>query len=133
MRRCWLLWIVVFTATVPTSCKRVYFVAGGDCNMNPALAHQWPSPNGKFNAVEQHFDCPGWYALKIEITNPDGTKAALFDDRPAAQTRPPVWPDLKVEWKSDHELWVTYPPRQDTTCTSTAEVTVHCVDGTVLR
>ena len=134
MRRCCLLLIVILNTTVLTSCRQVYFAAGGDCNMNPSLAREWPSPDGKRKAVEQHFDCPGWYALKIEITSPNGTKAAAFDDRPVDQVRPTRWPDLKVEWKSDRELWITYPPRQDTTCISKAgEVEVHCLDAAVSR
>lgn len=135
MRRCCLLLLVISSAALLTSCTGCYSYSAGDpenCNMNPSLAREWPSPDGKRKAVEEHFDCPGWYALKIEITNQDGTKAAAFDDRPVDQVRPTRWPDLKVEWKSDHELWITYPPRQDTTCTSNAGgVTVHCLDATV--
>ena len=101
---------------------------------NPTLAREWPSPDGKRKALEQHFDCPGWYALKIEITNSDKTKAVVFDDRPIDQVRPSRWPDLKVEWKSNQELWITDPPRQDTTGISSAVgVNVHCVDGAVMR
>ncbi len=136
MRRCCLLLIAVFSAAVLTSCTGcMFFVPGAsDCNSNPSLAREWPSPDGKRKAVEQHFDCPGWYALKIEITNPDGTKAAAFDDRPSDQVRPTRWPELKVEWKSNQELWITYPPRQDTTCISKAgEVQVHCLDAAVAR
>ncbi len=137
MRRCCLLFIIIFSAAELTSCTGGYSYSAGDpedCNMNPTVAHEWPSPDGKRKAVEQHFDCPGWYALKIEITNPDGTKAGAFDDRPVDQVRPARWPDLKVEWKSDHELWITYPPRQDTTCgTNAGAIQVHCLDGAVTR
>lgn len=139
MRRCCLLLMAIIGVNASTSC-RSEFVGGYrdidivDCNMNPTLAREWPSPDGKRKALEQHFDCPGWYALKIEITNSDKTKAVVFDDRPIDQVRPSRWPDLKVEWKSNQELWITYPPRQDTTCISSAGgVNVHCVDAAVMR
>lgn len=138
MRRCFLLLIAVIIASLLTSCNG--FVGEWSvrdpesCNMNSTVAHKWPSPDGKLKAFESRFDCPGWYALKIEITKPDGTKAVALDDRPVDQLRPNRWPDLKVEWRSDRELWITYPARQDTICISEAAgVTVHCVDGTVLR
>ena len=138
MIRCCLLLILISSTTALTSCTACHYysaVEGAEnCNMNPSLAREWPSPDGTRKAVEQHFDCPGWYALKVEITNPDQTKAVIFDDRPVDQVRPARWPELKVEWKSDRELWITYPPRQDTTCTSNAAgVAVHCIDGAVAR
>jgi hypothetical protein len=137
MRRCCLLLILITTTTMLPSCSNLFVGVGtevANCNMNPSLAHEWPSPDGERKAVEQHFDCPGWYALKIEITNPDKTKAVAFDDRPVDQVRPARWPDLKVEWKSKTELWITYPPRQDTSCISNAGgVQVHCLDAAVMR
>ena len=135
MRRSCLLLILITVVMLLPSCNGFIGEASiTTCNSNPTLAREWPSPDGKRKAVEQHFDCPGWYALKIEITNPDKTKAIAFDDRPVDQVRPARWPDLKVEWKSDHELWITYPSRQDTTCTSDAGgLTVHCLDAAVQR
>lgn len=139
MRRCCSLFLLIVSATLLVSCGRVSFyshVAGGDenCNMNPIVAREWPSPDGKRKIIESHFDCPGWYALKLEVTNSDGTKALALDDRPVDQVRPTKWPELKVDWKSVDEVWVTYPPRQDTTCISKAgDVNVHCLDAGVPR
>jgi hypothetical protein len=139
MRRCCLLLIVTMGATVLGSCGRVFFysnIAGAEsCNSKPIVAHEWPSPDGKTKAVENRFDCPGWYSLRIDIIGSDGrTKTTAFSDRPSKQSRPNVWPDLQLGWKSDRELWITYPAGQDTTCISTAaELQVHCIDGTVSR
>ncbi len=139
MRRCCLLFIVILSTTVLTSCGRVSFYSHvadpENCNMNPTLAREWPSPDGSRKAVEQHFDCPGWYSLEIDLIGSDGrTKTTAFTDRPVDQVRPNRWPDLRVEWKSEHELWITYPPRQDTVCASNAGgVTVHCLDRAVRK
>jgi hypothetical protein len=137
MHRCVLKLIVVASATVLTSCASCGFhsVHAENCNSNPTVAREWPSPDGKIKAVENRFDCPGWYSLTIDIIDADGrTKTTGFTDRPSEQVRPNVWPDLKVEWKSDRELWITYPAVQDTTCISTAAgLQVHCIDGTVSR
>ena len=137
MRRCCSLLIMTLCAAMLTSCNRhpEALVTAENCNSDPTVAREFPSPSGKLKAVERHFDCPGWYASIIEISSVEGTiKAIALNDRPVAQKRPAVWPDLKVEWKSDDELWVTYPAGQDTTCTSTAAgLRVHCIDGTVAR
>lgn len=139
MRRCCLLLILISTAALLDSCASCTFYSHNasdseNCNMNPSLAHEWPSLDGKRKLVEERFVCPGWYSLNLDVHNADSTKAIVFTARPAAQTRPPVWPELKVEWKSDRELWITYPAGQDTTCISNAgDVIVHCIDAAVTR
>lgn len=131
MRRCCSVFIVFLPVILLPSC-RLMIGNAENCNSNPTVAHEWSSPDGKRKLVESRFDCPGWYALKLEITSPDGTKALALDDRPVDQVRPAQWPDLKVDWKSPTEVWVTYPARQDTTCISKAgDVTVHCLDGSI--
>lgn len=97
--------------------------------MNPKIARQWASPNGRVKAMEARFVCPGWYAGEVRIAGADGTNSTAFTFRPVDQVRPEVWPELNVEWKSARELWITYPGRQDTTCISSAGgITVHCLD-----
>ena len=99
-----------------------------DCNLHPTAARQWTSPDGHLTATEFRTVCPGWYALEISIPDREG-KHTAFTDRPAAQTRPPLWPDLKVEWKSNQEMWISYGAGQDTTCIGKAGgVEVHCLD-----
>lgn len=128
------LWFAIVVALLCaaefTSCQQ----AGLDmeCNQHPALARRWPSPDGRLRAVEYRTNCPGWYAAEVQIVAADGTKPTAFTVRPTDQVRPAVWPELKVEWKSDRELWITYPGRQDTTCiSSVGGVTVHCLDGSL--
>ena len=133
----WARFVMAMVVIASTSCGRVSFYShvADDCNQRPTSAREWPSPDGKLKAVENHFDCPGWYSLTIDIVGADGkTKTTAFSDRPSHQVRPAVWPDLKAEWKSDRELWITYPADQGTTCVSTAAgLQVHCIDGTVTR
>src|SRR4051812_39398869 len=111
MRRWFSLLVATECVTLLTLCTGCHWsVARPGCNSSPRIAHEWPSPDGKTKAVENRFDCPGWYAMTIDIVGADNqTKTTAFNDRPVAQARPAVWPDLKVEWKSDRELWVTYP------------------------
>jgi hypothetical protein len=94
-----------------------------------------PSPSGILKAVEYHTTCEGWYTGTIEIAKPDNSnRATAMHARPVSQARPPVWPELKVEWKSDKELWITYPPGVDTTCVSSPPgVAVHCLDASIVR
>jgi len=129
---------MMVSAILLASCGRITFyshlVGDANCNSNPTIAREWLSPDGKHKVVDSRFDCPGWYAGKLEITNPtNGTKALVLDYRPSEQVRPAKWPEMKVEWKSTNEVWVTYPARQDTTCINKAgDVAVHCLDGSIM-
>jgi hypothetical protein len=133
----WAGFVLLLVVSATTSCGKVSFYSHGanSCNMNPSVAHEWRSPDGRLRVVENRYDCPGWYSLNIDIIAADGlTKTTTFTDRPSKQSRPNAWPDLKLEWKSDRELWITYPAGQDTTCISAgAGLQVHCIDGTVAR
>ena len=136
MHRCSLLAVAISAALLASCTGCRYFVgAAENCNSHPTIAHEWLSPDGKLKAVENRTTCPGWYALTNDIVSSDGTtKTPAFMDRPVSQVRPEAWPNFKVDWKSDRELWITYPAGQDTTCISTAAgLQVHCVDGTVSR
>ena len=127
--------VLVITAMTMSCAQAGFDSTGGNCNQNPTRAREWPSPDGKTKAVENRFVCPGWYSLTVDILAADNqAKTTAFTARPVAQTRPPVWPELKVDWKSDRELRITYPAGQDTTCISDAAgLQVHCIDGTVAR
>lgn len=130
MKRCSLVAVLALLAVV-LSCGK----SGLDmnCNMHPTSARQWASPDGSRTATEYRTVCPGWYALTIDIPDRDG-KHTAFTDRPNAQVRPPLWPDLKVEWKSSREMWITYGAGQDTTCISSAAgVEVHCLDAVLSK
>ena len=94
------------------------------------------APGGKIKAVELHSACEGnVYVATIDIAGADGNRrAAAMHAQLVARTSPPAWPDLKLEWKSEKELWITYPPGVDVTCVSNPPgVTVHCLDASIMR
>jgi hypothetical protein len=131
MKRCSALMAVLACVVLQASCGESGFDM--ECNMHPTAARQWASPDGQRTAIEYRSVCPGWYALEIALADREG-KHTAFDDRPAAQVRPPLWPDLKVEWKSNQEMWITYGAGQDTTCMSKAAgVEVHCLDAALSK
>ena len=128
--------VAICAVALTSCCSGVGIDVGGaeNCNSNPAVAYEWISPDGRNKAVEARFVCPGWYAGEVRIVDAKATKSTAFTFRPVDQVRPEVWPELKVEWKSVRELWITYPGRQDTTCISSAGgVEVHCLDSAVRR
>lgn len=97
-----------------------------------------PAPGGKVKAVEYHSVCesPTTYVATIEIA--DGAvgngRATVMHAQLVARTSPPVWPELKVDWKSDKELWITYPAGVNVTCVSSPPgVAVHCLDASIMR
>lgn len=95
---------------------------------------EFPSPDGKRKAIEIHSTCEGGtYHSTIEIA--DGTdRATAMHASPSRYPQPPAWPDLKVEWKSASELWITYPAQTDAQCISSPPgIAVHCLDGSIAR
>ena len=94
------------------------------------------APGGKIKAVELHSVCEGnTYVATIEVAGAAGKdRATAMHAQLVARTQPPAWPELKVEWKSDKELWIRYPAGVDVTCVSNPPgVTVHCLDASILR
>jgi hypothetical protein len=94
------------------------------------------APGGKVKAVERHSVCEGnAYVATIEIAGTSGSdRATAMHAQLVARTAPPAWPELKVEWKSDKELWITYPAGVDVTCVSSPPgVAVHCLDASIAR
>ena len=94
------------------------------------------APGAKFKAVEYHSVCEGnTYVATIEVAGVSGNdRATAMHAQLVARTAPPAWPELKVEWKSEKELWIRYPAGVDVTCVSNPPgVTVHCLDASILR
>ena len=94
------------------------------------------APGGKVKAIEYHSTCEGpVYVATIEVADASGSgRATAMHARMVSRATPPVWPELKVEWKSDKELWITYPSGVDTTCVSSPPgVAVHCLDASIAR
>ena len=93
-------------------------------------------PNGKVKAVEYHSVCEGnVHVATIEIAGAAGSdRATAMHAQLVSRTEPPVWPELKVEWKSDKELWIKYPAGVDVQCISSPpNVAVHCLDASIGR
>jgi len=106
-------------------------------NCKDEKTREIPSPDGKLKAVEYHSTCdegPKPHHTTIEIAGPDGNNpATAMFATPQAQ-QPPAWPELKIDWKSEKELWITYPADVDVTCVSSPPgVAVHCLDGSIAR
>jgi hypothetical protein len=95
---------------------------------------EFASPDGRRKAVEIHSTCEGnTYHSTIEIAA-GRDRATAMHASPHQYPQPPSWPDLKVEWKSPTELWITYPANVDAQCISSpANVAVHCLDGSIAR
>ncbi len=129
MVRWWKL-LLILPIVATTSC-----IGGMDGKCDEQAVRDYPAPDGKLKAVEYHSTCEGWYTATIEIAGRDNSnRATAMHARPVSQARPPVWPTLKVEWKSDKELWITYPPGVDTTCISSPPgVSVHCLDAVIAK
>ena len=95
-----------------------------------------PAPSGLVKAVEYHSVCEGnVYVASVNIAGgAAGDRATAMHAQLVSRATPPVWPNLKVEWKSDKELWITYPRGVDVTCVSSPPgVAVHCLDASIAR
>lgn len=95
---------------------------------------EFPSPDGRRKALEIHSTCEGgMYHSTIEIADAKDRATAMHASA-TSRVAPPVWPELKVEWKSDTELWVTYASGVNVQCVSSPPgVTVHCLDGALRK
>ncbi len=131
IKRCWFLLPIVFCAFA-TSCD--WMPGPMDPKCDEKTVREFPSPDGRRRAVEIHSTCEGgWYHSTIEIA--DGNdRATAMHASPTTRVDPPLWPELKVEWKSADELWVTYPAGTNVHCVSSPPgATVHCIDGALRK
>ena len=132
MKRCWKL-LLIWPAVLLASCTWLGLGVEDKCEVS--VVRTVASPDGKLQAIESRQTCGNWYHSTVEVSGEGLDKATAFHGQPVGNPKPPVWPELKVEWKSARELWVTYPKGLYTTCVGTIEgqVEVHCVDGSVAR
>src|SRR5438876_224617 len=113
-----------------------------DCSVTKLSEVQ--SPGGTFTAAvvknvckERGKKTPQWSTLAVEVAKTDASSApgglanvytsfgAIHEDG----TREEPTADLKLEWKSDSELVIAYPPGQSFSCLSgRSDVKVHCVE-----
>ena len=132
MIRWWKLLLFVPTVLL-ASCTWLGLGVEDKCAVT--VVHSVDSPDGRLQAIESRQTCGNWYHSTVEVSGEGLNKATAFHGQPVDNPRPPVWPELKVEWKSARELWVTYPKDLYTTCVGSIEgrVAVHCIDGSVAR
>jgi len=112
------------------------FMGGMDAKCDEKQIREIPAPGGRVKAVEYHRVCEGKvYVASINVAGgAAGDRSTAMHAQLMSPATPPVWPDLKVEWKSDKELWITYPPGVDITCVSSPPgVAVHCLDASIVR
>ena len=124
--------IVIVCSALLVSCS--WLPGPMDPKCDDKTVREFPSPDGRRKAVEIHSICEGgFYHSTIEIA--DGRdRATAMGAGPHQYPQPPVWPELKVEWKSPTELWIRYPAGVDTQCISSPPgVAVHCVDAAIVR
>ena len=122
--------LLIVLAAASTSCQ--WLPGPMDVKCEDHRIREYPAPDGMLKAVEIHSVCEdGQYVVSVELSGRDADRAtAMHANLRAAQ--PPVWPELKYDWKSNSELWVTYPAGVDVTCIANPPgATVHCIDGTI--
>ena len=123
---------LVIASSVALSCSLLPGPMDPKCD--DKTVREVPSPDGRRKAVEIHSICEGgFYHSTIELA--DGRdRATAMGATPGKSVQPPIWPELKIEWKSPTELWITYPPGVDVQCISSPPgVAVHCVDASIVR
>jgi hypothetical protein len=132
MRRCWRLLLIAPTVLL-AGCT--WLGVGVEDKCAVTVAHTASSPDGQMQAIESRQTCGNWYYSTVEVSGNGLDKATAFHGQPVNNPKPPVWPELKVEWKSARELWVTYPKDLYSTCVGSIEgkVEVHCIDGSTAR
>ena len=110
-------------------------------NCSDKSVREVPSPDGKRKAIEYHSTCdegPKQHHTMVEIADANGSNRATAMFATPQTQQPPDWPELKIEWKSVAELWITYPDGIDAQCISSpanngVQVAVHCVDASIAR
>jgi hypothetical protein len=128
----WLVGVAFVSSIVMGSCS--WLPGPMDPKCDEKTVRELPSPDGRRRAVEIHAICEGgFYHSTIEVD--DGKdRATAMGASPSKYVQPPVWPKLKVEWKSARELWLSYPAGVDAQCISSPPgVAVHCVDASIVR
>jgi hypothetical protein len=133
IKRSWRKLLLVAPILALTSCA---FMGGMDAKCDEKQIREIPAPSGTVKAVELHSVCDGnVYVATINVAGgAAGGRSTAMHAQSVNRASPPVWPNLKVEWKSDKELWITYPAGVDVTCVSSPPgVAVHCLDASIAR
>lgn len=133
MKRLWFAVIMASTAALMT-CS--WMPGPMDPKCDAKQIREFSSPDRTRKAVEYHTLCEdGTYHSTVEVADAAGTdRATAMHASIHERAASPVWPDLKVEWKSAKELWVWYPAGVDAQCISSPTgVTVHCLDASIAR
>lgn len=130
MSRCYAA-VMIALAAMLLSCN--WMPGPMDAKCEETRVQDYPAPGGKLKAVEYHNVCEGQaYVATVEVAGGNNDRATAMHARLQGKPDTPLWPILSVAWKSDSELWVTYPEGVDVTCVSSPPgVTVHCIDGEV--
>jgi hypothetical protein len=129
MKRCYAI-LLIALAVVSTSCS--WMPGPMDVKCDEHRVREYPAPDGKLKAVEIHSVCEdGQYVVSVELSGGPADRATAMHANWRGP-QPPTWPNMAYEWKSNNELWVTYPGGVDVTCIANPPgAAVHCMDGTV--
>lgn len=137
-RSCTLAATLVSVPLLMTSCSWLGLGVPAKCDKQTFTQVDSPSGTWKAATIRQICDYRNtkWSITMVEIRRgdqKDGTP--VFTASNGSPQNMPNPADLKIEWKSDSELWILYPPGYHTTCTSTdaVGVAVHCADASIAR
>src|SRR4051812_26183 len=81
-----------------------------DGKCDEKYVREFPAPGGKLKAVEYHSVCEGnVFVATVNVAGgAAGARAPAMHAQLVSHAVPPAWPELKIDWKSDRELWITY-------------------------
>src|SRR5690242_3672536 len=106
--------------------------ANGKCDKQ--TLNEIASPAGDRKAVVVRSTCEyrdtKWSSTAIEVSGKIGDTNVTEDIFGATNAKSITSPALRLDWKSDSELWVVYPSGYFTSCNNAQQlgVTVHCAD-----
>ncbi len=113
VRRWSVIVVIAGSLAFMTACSWLGIGVATSRNCSRQVAAEYPSPSNVRKAVVYNYSCDGQPEMSYaEILPADGPKftPSIFNlSKSTAQEGLFQWPNLDLTWKSDSELWITYP------------------------